>query len=82
MLYRALTAAQQRYSAGERNAETLRHVVRQVLTAEPLARTEYVSIADLRTLQEIDAIDAQGALLSLAVRIGTVRLIDNLLLGT
>jgi pantoate--beta-alanine ligase len=81
VLYRALTAAQQRYSAGERSAEALRHTVRQVLAAEPLAQAEYISIADLRTLREIDVVGAQGALLSLAVRIGAVRLIDNLLLG-
>jgi pantoate--beta-alanine ligase len=81
VLYRALTAAQQRYSAGERDAETLRHAVRQMLATEPLAQAEYVSIADLRTLHEIDAIGSAGALLSLAVRVGAVRLIDNLLLG-
>lgn len=80
-LFRALTAAQRRYDAGERDAEALRWELRRALAAEPLARTEYVSVADPYTLCELDAVGPQGALASLAVRIGAVRLIDNLLLG-
>jgi pantoate--beta-alanine ligase len=50
--------------------------MRAVLAAEPLADVEYVSVADDATLEELDAVDAP-ALLSLAVRFGDVRLIDN-----
>ncbi|MGC8781510.1 MAG: pantoate--beta-alanine ligase [Anaerolineae bacterium] len=80
VLYRALCAARDAWLAGEHDGERLRQIMRRVLDAEPLARTEYVSAADPTTLAELgDA--SRGVLLSLAVRIGRARLIDNLLLG-
>jgi pantoate--beta-alanine ligase len=42
---------------------------------------EYVSVADAATLQEVEAI-AGPALVSLAVRLGRTRLIDNVTLGS
>lgn len=80
VLYRALRTAAERYAAGERDAETLRAVMRSVLAGEPLARPDYVSVAHPLTLRELDWIGADGALLSLAVRFDQVRLIDNWLL--
>jgi pantoate--beta-alanine ligase len=80
VLYRALNAAGARYNAGERDAEALRRAMRAVLDAEPLANPEYVSVADALTLRELDHVGAAGALCSLAVRFGTTRLIDNMLL--
>jgi pantoate--beta-alanine ligase len=80
-LFRALHAARERYTTGERSAEALRLAMRQILDAEPSAQTEYISAADPLTLQELDEIGADGVLLSLAVRFGKTRLIDNLLLG-
>jgi len=50
-----------------------------VLAREPRARTDYVSVADPLTLRELERVEA-GALVSLAVRIGSTRLIDNVLL--
>jgi pantoate--beta-alanine ligase len=46
------------------------------VAGEPLANPEYVSVADGRTLAELETVDGP-ALLSLAVRLGTTRLIDN-----
>jgi len=80
-LFRALRAAEARYQAGERGAGALRAAMREALAAEPLLRPEYVSAADPLTLQELDAVGPHGALLSMAVRLGSVRLIDNLLLS-
>ncbi len=40
----------------------------QVLAGEPLATPAYVSVADGRTLAELDRLDGEPALLSLAVR--------------
>ena len=79
-LHRALLAARERWSAGERSGEALRAAMRDVLDREPLAQVEYVSVADGRTLRELDVIDGP-ALASLAVRFGSTRLIDNELLG-
>jgi len=80
VIYRALSAAKQRYETGERDAEALRRLVRDLIDTEPLfTSVDYVSVADAGTLQELDRVDAP-ALLSLAVRLGRTRLIDNILL--
>ena len=76
VLRRALLAARARYEAGERDGESLRATMRSVLASEPLAEPDYVSCADPETLRELAAFDGP-ALLSMAVRFGPVRLIDN-----
>ncbi len=80
VLRRALLAAREAWGAGERSAEILRERMRAELAKEPLANPEYVSVADVDTLRELDRVDGP-ALLSLAVRFGTTRLIDNELVG-
>lgn len=79
VLVRALRAAAAKFDAGERDAEVLRGVLRGVLATEPLAVVEYTSVADPATLEELMWVGEQ-ALVSLAVRIGTTRLIDNVIL--
>lgn len=79
VLYRALSAARDRYAAGERDGEALRAAMRATLAAEPLAAVDYVSAADAATLREINGGAGGPVLLSLAVRIGRARLIDNLI---
>jgi pantoate--beta-alanine ligase len=81
VLRRALLAARGRYEAGERDGEVLRTTMRTVLAEEPLAEPEYVSCADPETLGEMAVFDGP-ALLSMAVRFGAVRLIDNEPLST
>lgn len=76
-VYRALSAAHARSQQGERDGDTLRAVMRAELEAEPLARIDYVSVADGTDLREIDRV-AGPALLSAAVYFGETRLIDNL----
>ncbi|MGH2474648.1 MAG: pantoate--beta-alanine ligase [Candidatus Limnocylindrales bacterium] len=76
VLRRALVAARDAWAAGERSAEALRARMRAILAGEPLATVDYVSVADGRTLAELETIDGP-ALASLAVRFGTTRLIDN-----
>ncbi len=80
VLYRALSAAKKAFDQGERNSDVLRSIMRPVIEKEPLAKIEYVSAADALTLQETDSIDeSHGLLLSMAVRVGKPRLIDNFL---
>ncbi len=76
VIRRALVAARERWAAGERSGEALRTTMRTVVRAEPLAELEYASCADGETLTELDEV-GEPALLSLAVRFGTTRLIDN-----
>ena len=66
---------------GERDAEVLRQVMRAVLAAEPLAQVDYVSAADAETLRECEGALSGAVLLSMAVRIGRARLIDNITVG-
>ncbi len=80
VLYRALCAARDAFYRGERDGEKIRAVMRATLRQEPRATVEYVSVADPRTLQELATLQ-NDALLSLAVRIGATRLIDNFLLS-
>jgi pantoate--beta-alanine ligase len=54
--------------------------MRELIEGEKLARIDYVSVADPETLRELERIQG-AALVSLAVRIGKTRLIDNVTLG-
>ena len=80
-LYRSLSLAESLYADGVRNANKVRHEMLDLLESEPAASVEYVSVADAATLVELDSVD-RPALVSMAVRIGRVRLIDNVVLGT
>jgi len=77
VLWKSLNLAQQLWSQGERDAEVLRRGMTTFIKKEPLAQIDYVSIAHLETLEELTRIDPP-ALVSLAVRFGKTRLIDNI----
>ena len=76
VLHRALQAARGSWQSGERSADALRDTMYATLGKEPLAAVEYVSVADGRTLVELEKVEGP-ALLSMAVRFGNTRLIDN-----
>jgi pantoate--beta-alanine ligase len=76
VLHRALLAAKAAHDGGERSAEALRIRMLETLADAPTADVDYVSVADGATLAELDRVDGP-ALLSMAVRFGTTRLIDN-----
>lgn len=81
VLHRSLEAAQELWRSGVRDASRIRARMNEVLAAEPLARIDYVSVADAETLEELETVD-RPALVSLAVRLGKTRLIDNVTLAT
>ena len=81
VVYRALCEARRLWEGGVRDADMLRSEARRVLDAEPrVARIDYVSVADVETLEEMDTVDGP-AMVSVAVQIGRPRLIDNIVLG-
>jgi pantoate--beta-alanine ligase len=80
VLFQALSRASEAFASGETDADALRHLMSETLAGEKLARTEYVSVADPETLEELSG-PIEQALLSMAVHIGKVRLIDNVILG-
>lgn len=81
VLYRALCLAQERYAAGQCDAEAMRKDMTALLQSigEAVSAIDYVSIAHPESLQELK-VAQEGALVSLAVRFGKTRLIDNVIL--
>ena len=79
VLSRSLCLARELWEGGTRNAEDVRRQISALIEKETLAQMDYVSVADAETLEELASIDGP-ALVSLAVRIGKARLIDNALL--
>ncbi|MBA7556503.1 Pantothenate synthetase [subsurface metagenome] len=79
VLYQALSLAQQLWLQGERDAKRIRQEMLALIKKQPLADIDYVSIADTETLDELDTVKPP-ALVSLAVKIGKTRLIDNTVL--
>jgi pantoate--beta-alanine ligase len=79
VLYQALTLGRELWERGEKDAGHIRQEMTQLIRKQPLAHIDYVSIAHAETLDELDAVEPP-ALVSLAVKIGRTRLIDNILL--
>ena len=79
VLSRALQLAEASVLAGETDAGRIRAKTEALIVAEPLASLDYVSVSDPRTFEELTTID-RPALLLVAARIGSTRLIDNVLL--
>jgi len=79
VLYQALSLAQELWSQGETDAGKLRRQMVDLIRREPLATIDYVSVADAETLDELDRVQPL-ALVSIAVKIGRTRLIDNIVL--
>lgn len=82
VVYRSLCLAQEEYHKGERSADKIRQAMLQLLESEPLvSKIDYVSITDAGTLEELKDMTERAVLVSLALRIGRARLIDNTILA-
>jgi pantoate--beta-alanine ligase len=79
VLYRALKLAEELWQNGKISASEIRRRMAELINNEPSAAIDYISIADGNTLEELETAKA-SALVSLAVRIGRTRLIDNIIL--
>lgn len=80
-LYRALLAAKSAFEQGQHSADSLRAAMRTVIESTPLTRLDYASVAHPDTLTELDMVEDK-ALLSLAVFVDEVRLIDNMMVDS
>lgn len=78
-LSRSLAAARDRFAAGERNAVSLKNVVRETLAQAPHGTVDYIELVDDDTLAPLEIITCR-ALLAIAVKFSTTRLIDNTVL--
>ncbi len=81
MIYECLSTASEVLQSGTVSPTAAKELMRKILTAEPLiTKIEYASVYDAKTLDE--AYEARGELLlAVAVRMGDVRLIDNLVVN-
>ena len=81
VIFSALMKGQESWEQGERDAEVIRREVRRVLQKEVLIKKiDYVSVANMDTLEELDTVNG-AAMISVAVWMGRVRLIDNVVVG-
>ncbi len=78
VLKRSLDEAHLRWAGGERDADTLRATVSRFIDDEPLAELDYISLADNETLEELSGSVVRPALLSMVVKFGKTRLLDNM----
>ena len=79
VLHRALAAGAAEAERGSRDADAVRRAMRRVLAAEPAAAVEYAEVVDAETFRPLERLPEAGRIvLPLAVRLGGVRLIDNL----
>jgi pantoate--beta-alanine ligase len=77
VLHRALLAAA---NAGNKSAREIVELVSKVIDEAPLARIDYVEVADSEILQPLETV-RPNSLIALAVSFGKTRLIDNIRLG-
>jgi pantoate--beta-alanine ligase len=81
VLFHALTNAEKLIKSGEKNTAqiiaTMRH---QIIEMPSVSSIDYISVANASTLEEIEKATAETILISLAVRLGATRLIDNIII--
>ncbi len=78
VLFQALTEGKNLILKGEKNAAEVRHLMKKLIEQQPLAKIDYVSVANGRSLEELETIEDGEVLLSTAVYFGNTRLIDNI----
>jgi pantoate--beta-alanine ligase len=80
VLSRALFAMRDAFEAGERSTATLEALGHAVVRAELEVGLEYLAVMDPETLEPA-AVAAPGSIVAIAARVGSTRLIDNIILG-
>ena len=77
-IYKSLQKCQQMIDHGIKDVRRITAEMQKILNQAPSMKTEYVSIVDAETLQSVDRV-ADKVLAAVAVKIGSTRLIDNIL---
>ena len=80
-IFQSLSRCREMIEVGEKDASAIRAEMCGILGRVPAMEIEYVSIVDAGTLEEIERIGGR-VLVAVAVRLGTARLIDNILVDT
>ncbi|MEP7086605.1 MAG: pantoate--beta-alanine ligase [Gemmatimonadota bacterium] len=80
VLSRAIFAMRDAFDVGETSAAALERLGGAVVAAEPEVKLEYLAVMHAKTLEPAPAA-AAGNIVAIAARVGTTRLIDNVILG-
>jgi pantoate--beta-alanine ligase len=80
VLNRSLAAAAAAFAAGERNGVAIAGVVRHALEARGRVGVDYIAVVEPERLAPVDTA-ASGTIVAIAARVGSTRLIDNVILA-
>ena len=87
ILYQSLLAARELYEASFAGqlplpSTVFQDTIEESLRSEPMVSDiQYISIDDKETMLPLVEVGEEGALISIACKVGDVRLIDNIILG-
>ena len=79
ILYRSLTKGKESFESGERRASALFRTVKKSIESVGEISIQYVEIRDAETLEKIEIVNGP-AVIAIAAIVGSVRLIDNIIL--
>jgi len=79
-LYKSLRAGAEAIRKGVTDAEAVQSAMAQVVKGEPALTIDYLAVCDQATLEPLSTVTQKAVLLG-AMRLGSVRMIDNLLLA-
>ena len=80
-IYKSLALARELHSKGIKKSEFIKNSMSQLINSVPFTKVDYISIANVSNLEELDTIECD-ALVSMAVFVGKTRLIDNIYLNS
>ena len=80
-IYKSLALARELHSKGIKKSEFIKNAMSQLINSVPFTKVDYISIANVSNLEELDTIECD-ALVSMAVFVGKTRLIDNIYLNS
>jgi pantoate--beta-alanine ligase len=78
ILYHALLAGRRAIESGMAEPGSVSAIMRKILGGEPAVHIDYLAVCDPRTLEPLERTGRQAVILG-AIRLGSVRLIDNVL---
>ena len=77
VIFQSLQIGKNLINSGEKRAHIIRDKITEIISSEASLTIDYVSVADSQTMEEILVEIEKNVLISVAVYLGKVRLIDN-----
>ena len=78
LIYKSLEKCREMIESGTKDTETIVAAMREVFSRAPSIQIQYVSIVDAETLESLDKVRGR-VLAAVAGRLGSARLIDNIM---